>query len=594
MRVIQYCRVSSDDQAEGTSLDYQERVLREYCARKGYEVVMCCREDYTAKHHDYRRPEMKKIRDYCFDRRNRGKVDLILFLRWDRFSRDTEFALRFKREFLDERGIQFNAIENPIDFESTEWSFLLSTYCSIAQTENNKISRRTRDGIRETLKKGKCANKAPRGYKNVQLGKHDKRVEVDANTAPLIQSIFLEVAKGLESPFNIRKRLAPHISKSSFFHMLRNIFYIGKVRVPATKNETEVIVVGEHEPLITEEVFWRVQEILDGKRKKSPKLGKPINPDLYLRKFLKCPICGHSITGAPSRGNGGVYTYYHCSKEPKHIRVRADEVNRTFAGYLSCLKPNETVLKLYLEVMEDIQGAGKRERAAEIAKIELEKEKLDRRCRVLENKYLDGELDVNDYKGLSERIKKEISNLDNRIQILKTPNKTNLEPKLEYTMSLINNIDKYIRDAPVALKIKLLGSMFYEKIEFDGKNYRTTSYNQVLDLIYQQTNELRGGQNEKGESFSTLSHSVPRIGLEPTCREALAPETSVSTISPSGHRFDVQRYYTFFISQHFFVKKEKLNAENFYSSFFCGGSTSQTFTRPRSAASFSIRAYASA
>ena len=31
-----------------------------------------------------------------------------------------------------------------------------------------------------------------------------------------------------------------------------------------------------------------------------------------------------------------------------------------------------------------------------------------------------------------------------------------------------------------------------------------------------------------------LINNVPRIGLEPTCREALAPETSVSTISPSG------------------------------------------------------------
>ena len=541
MRVIQYCRVSSDDQAEGTSLDYQERVLREYCARKGYEVVMCCREDYTAKHHDYRRPEMKKIRDYCFDRRNRGKVDLILFLRWDRFSRDTEFALRFKREFLDERGIQFNAIENPIDFESTEWSFLLSTYCSIAQTENNKISRRTRDGIRETLKKGKCANKAPRGYKNVQLGKHDKRVEVDANTAPQIQSIYLEVAKGLESPFNIRKRLAPHISKSSFFHMLRNIFYIGKVRVPATKNETEVIVVGEHEPLITEEVFWRVQEILDGKRKKSPKLGKPINPDLYLRKFLKCPICGASITGAPSRGNGGVYTYYFCSKEPKHIRVRADEVNAMFASYLSCLKPNKTVLDLYLEVITDLQSDGVRERKAEIKRLEEELAKVNERIDKLQDKYLDEDIDKEDFKKFLKRYEDKVNELRARIEILKTPNKTNLEPKLEYTMSLINNIDKYIRDAPVALKIKLLGSMFYEKIEFDGKNYRTTNYNQVLDLIYQQTNKLRGGQNEKGESFSTLSHSEPRIGLEPTCREALAPETSVSTISPSGHRFVAQR-----------------------------------------------------
>ena len=38
--------------------------------------------------------------------------------------------------------------------------------------------------------------------------------------------------------------------------------------------------------------------------------------------------------------------------------------------------------------------------------------------------------------------------------------------------------------------------MFPEKIEFDGKTYRTNSYNKVLDLIYQQTNELRGVEKE--------------------------------------------------------------------------------------------------
>ena len=95
MRAIIYCRVSSDEQAEGTSLEFQERVLREYCARKGYEVIMCCHEDYSAKHHDYRRPEMNRIREFCFARENRGAVDIILFLRWDRFSRNTEFANRF-------------------------------------------------------------------------------------------------------------------------------------------------------------------------------------------------------------------------------------------------------------------------------------------------------------------------------------------------------------------------------------------------------------------------------------------------------------------------------------------------------------------
>ena len=46
---------------------------------------------------------------------------------------------------------------------------------------------------------------------------------------------------------------------------------------------------------------------------------------------------------------------------------------------------------------------------------------------------------------------------------------------------------------------------------------------------------------------------VPRIGLEPTCREALAPETSVSTISPPGHRFVAQRYYFFLFRNTFLL-----------------------------------------
>ena len=237
MRVILYCRVSSEEQKDGTSLDFQERVLREYCSRNNYEVIHCCREDFSAKHHDFRRPQMRWLRDYC--RKNPKEVDLILFLRWDRFSRNTEFAHAFKRIFMDGMGIRFNAIENPIDFETTEWSTLFNVYAGVAQTENSKISRRTRDGIRETLLKGKCANKAPRGYKNVRISKHDTSVEINHDVAPLIRKIFTEVAKGLESPNYIRKKYARNIPETSYFEMLRNPFYMGKVRVPAYNGEAE-------------------------------------------------------------------------------------------------------------------------------------------------------------------------------------------------------------------------------------------------------------------------------------------------------------------------------------------------------------------
>ena len=57
--------------------------------------------------------------------------------------------------------------------------------------------------------------------------------------------------------------------------------------------------------------------------------------------------------------------------------------------------------------------------------------------------------------------------------------------------------------------------MFPEKIEFDGKKYRTKNYNKVLDFIYQQTNELYESKTKNGESLSTFSASVARPGIEP-------------------------------------------------------------------------------
>ena len=74
--------------------------------------------------------------------------------------------------------------------------------------------------------------------------------------------------------------------------------------------------------------------------------------------------------------------------------------------------------------------------------------------------------------------------------------------------------------------------MFPEKIEFDGKTYRTNSYNKVLDLIYQQTNELRGVVKKSGESFSNfLRFSTQTRGRTGMDVNPLVFETSASTDS---------------------------------------------------------------
>ena len=156
-----------------------------------------------------------------------------------------------------------------------------------------------------------------------------------------------------------------------------------------------------------------------------------------------------------------------------------------------------------------------RESKKEVVALQNELSIIQKRIDIIEDKYLDGELTKEQYNRMLERYTKEASTIQQQVEMRENPNRSNIEPKLNYSINLINNIDSYIRNASVGMKIKLISSMFPEKIEFDGKTYRTNSYNKVLDLIYQQTNELRGVEKKSGESFSTFSASVPRPGVEP-------------------------------------------------------------------------------
>ena len=244
-------------------------------------------------------------------------------------------------------------------------------------------------------------------------------------------------------------------------------------------------------------------------------LSKKINPDLFLRQFLICPVCGHALTGAVSRGNGGRYAYYNCCEEAKHIRARAEKVNEGFAKYVGSLKPNETVLNLYEQILNDVRKEQSANVNETIAQLQNKMLVFQKRIQTAKDKYLDGEMSKAEKDEAVSHNQKEVDLLQEKIDILKEGNRSKIKPKLEYSMSLINNIDKFILDAPVETKIKLISSMFPEKIEFDGEKYRTNSYNKVLDLIFQQTNELRGDKKEKGERFSSFSNSVPRPGVEP-------------------------------------------------------------------------------
>ena len=112
-RAILYVRVSTDEQADrGYSLRDQEERLIKYCELMSIEVAATYREDHSAK--DFNRPQYKKL--YEFAKSHKNEIDLLLVVKWDRFSRNAPDSYEVIKNF-DKLGIEIQAIEQPAFIE---------------------------------------------------------------------------------------------------------------------------------------------------------------------------------------------------------------------------------------------------------------------------------------------------------------------------------------------------------------------------------------------------------------------------------------------------------------------------------------------
>jgi hypothetical protein len=80
--------------------------------------------------------------------------------------------------------------------------------------------------------------------------------------------------------------------------LLRNQLYAGIVDVPEYGVRGKR---GDFEPLISEDLFYRVQAILSG-RVPSTAPRQRSHPDFPLRGFVRCQSCGRGLTGSWSKG----------------------------------------------------------------------------------------------------------------------------------------------------------------------------------------------------------------------------------------------------------------------------------------------------
>lgn len=164
--------------------------------------------------------------------------------------------------------------------------------------------------------------------------------------------------------------------------------------------------------------------------------------------------------------------------------------------------------------------------------LELELNNINSRIDRVNDLYFDREISKAEKTRNIERYEADKARLENQIKALRLNEEMKIKDKLDYSFNIIGNLGEFFRSAPTDVKIMLLGSIIPEKIQFDGKNYRTNSYNKMLDIIFQETNTLRGNKKLESSSNEEDSNSVPPLGIEPKSSE---PESEILSIRLQGH-----------------------------------------------------------
>ncbi len=488
-RAVIYTRVSTNEQAErGYSLRAQEERLCAHCRHHGIEVVAHFQDDASAKSFEGR-PGFQEALVYL--RKHKTQVDYLLFDRWDRFSRDALEALSMGRE-LRELGIEYNAIQEPIDDDNPASFLMQLIHLGIAETDNRMKSKRVKEGMRRAMKEGRWVNRAPIGYSSERTGKAKPELVQDGR-APLVREAFELYSAGHLTVEEVRRKLGEKglkLSRSKFPEMLRSPLYTGKIRIPAWRDELEEVVDGRHEQIVDEALYNRVQNILDNRNARKAGKSPRIRPELSLRGFLECERCGGRLTGGRSRGNGGVYWYYHCYAKACKGTTAARIVHEGFENRLRELTVPPEVAELYIEILKDVENSSDTERSQTTVALNLRLAELEGKLGEADVSYFEGQLEKDSY----ERVKQHY--MDHRSDALAElarleARDNDLVLHARFGLSLLSDLPNYWASAPIDVKREIVGLMFNGILVYEKLTLRTPNLHPIFDLFNAKKSEYK-------------------------------------------------------------------------------------------------------
>ena len=359
-----YTRKSSE---EGLEQDYNSlHAQREACeafvrsqAGEGWKLIRTAYDDGGFSGGTMERPALQQLLAHIRE----GLIDVVVVYKVDRLTRALADFARMV-ELFDNQSVSFVAVTQQFNTTTSMGRLTLNVLLSFAQFEREVIGERIRDKVAASKRKGIwMGGTLPMGY-----DVRERKLVINQDEARTVREIFeryLELGsvrelkndldqRGIVSAVKLsrkgRRRGGKPFSRGALYCLLSNRIYLGEIRHKQQSHP------GQHEPIISRELWERVQAKLcghavrDGEGRKTAAMRSPLAGKLF------------DANGEPLYVQGAVkghrrYRYYVSkrlvrgeSQEPEQRwRLSAAEIERAVSAGARTMLGDRAAIALVLE-----------------------------------------------------------------------------------------------------------------------------------------------------------------------------------------------------------------------------------------------------
>ncbi|WP_303859867.1 recombinase family protein [Alkalibaculum bacchi] len=516
-RVAIYARVSTVEQAEkGYSIDEQIANIKSECEERGKKVVKVYADRGISGSSVKNRLQLQQLLKDAED----NLFDEVITWKTNRLARNHLDLLKIV-DHLKRYDITFSSLTEPFETNTNQGKLMMSLLASIAEFERGTIIDNVKMGMKGRAKQGKYNGGRVLGYESVDDGTGKTKLEIVESEAIIIVKIYnyyLE-GKGYKAIVNrinqqgYKTKNGTHFNTFGIKYILTNPLYKGYIRFGRYvdwcnkrrkgKNEEYILVKGEHEAIIDEEDWDRVQLLMN---KKSFKPSRVYDGEFLLTGILKCPVCGYSMVRGrghyKSKTTGAVtiYQYYQCGNfHNKGSAVcTANSIRQEYIEEAVLNRINEVTINT--KIVEDVVQRLNEERNKNIKPIEeeikLSKDELEK-DNIKKDKLIElFQLDLITKEDLAKRIKKsdeDVLKIEERLLYLESnlEYSSSDEIPVDYVKEKLSKFSALLQQASNENK-KLLLHLLVEKITVNEKRELDSieiKYNEDIEMIIGSSNE---------------------------------------------------------------------------------------------------------